>query len=283
MAAFYNQATLSYSGGTVNSNVTTGELIEALSATKTAVVDEYSQGSEITYIVNIINSGGVSYTDLTVTDDLGGYAFNTTTLQPLTYVDGSVKYFIDGVLQATPTVTAEDGLVITPIRLPADSVVTIAYTASANEFASPLGTGIVENTVTVSGAGLTPVTASETVTASSTPSLGISKSISPSTITENDPLTYTFVISNSGNASATAEDNIVITDTFDPAFESVTVTYNGTTWTSPENYTYDPSTGLFTTVAGAITVPAATFEQNVSTGEWTVTPGTSVLTVTGNI
>ena len=35
MATFTNQATLSYSGGTTTSNITTGELVEILSATKT--------------------------------------------------------------------------------------------------------------------------------------------------------------------------------------------------------------------------------------------------------
>ena len=48
MAIFYNQATLSYNGGTVNSNITSGEIIEVLSATKTAVTDVYSDGSDIT-------------------------------------------------------------------------------------------------------------------------------------------------------------------------------------------------------------------------------------------
>ena len=283
MAAFYNQATLSYSGGTVNSNVTAGELIEVLSATKTAVVDEYSQGSEITYIINIINSGSVPYTDLTLTDNLGAYAFGTSTLQPLNYVDGSVKYFVDGVLQPAPTVTTGDGIVISPIRVPANGTATIAYTTVANEFASPLDTGTIENTVTVGGNGIVGVTATETVTASASPNLGITKTISPSTITENDPLTYTFIISNSGNSPATVGDDIVIADTFDPAFESVTVTYNGVAWTSPENYTYDSATGLFTTVAGAITVPAATFEQDAVSGEWNIVPGTSTLVVTGNI
>ena len=66
MATFFNQATLSYSGGTVNSNVTTGEILEVLSATKTAVVDEYSQGSDVTYVVNIINSGTVPFTGISV-------------------------------------------------------------------------------------------------------------------------------------------------------------------------------------------------------------------------
>lgn len=283
MAAFYNQATLSYSGGTVNSNITTGELVEVLSVTKTAVVDEYSQGSEITYIINVINSGSIPYTGLTLTDDLGSYTLGAITLQPLDYVEGSVKYFVDGVLQASPTITDENGLVITPIRVPANGVATVAYTVSTNGYASPVGTGIIENVVTVSGDGITPVSASETVGASASPLLSIAKSISPAIITENDPLTYTFVISNSGNTPATADDNIVITDTFNPPFESVTVTYNGTVWTSPENYTYDATTGLFTTVAGAITVPEATFTQDTTTGEWVVTPGTSTLTVTGSI
>ena len=283
MATFFNQATLTYSGGTVSSNVTTGELIEVLSATKTAVVDEYSQGSDITYIINIINSGSVPYSGLTLTDNLGEYVFGATTLQPLDYVDGSVTYFINGVLQTAPTVTTTAGLTITPISVPANGTATIAYTVTANEFAPPTNGGTIENTVTITGDGITSVTASETVTASAEPILSIVKSISPDTITENDPLTYTFVIQNTGNAEATAADNIVVSDTFDPAFTSVTVTYNGVTWTSPTDYTYDPATGLFTTVAGAITVPAATYTQNPVTGEWTVTPGTSTLIVTGNI
>ena len=39
MATFTNQATLRYNGNIVNSNITTGELLEVLSATKTAVLD----------------------------------------------------------------------------------------------------------------------------------------------------------------------------------------------------------------------------------------------------
>ena len=71
MATFSNRATLSYSGGTVNSNIASGEIIEVLSASKTAVVDVYSQGSEITYAINIVNSGTSAFTGLTLTDNLG--------------------------------------------------------------------------------------------------------------------------------------------------------------------------------------------------------------------
>ena len=86
-----------------------------------------------------------------------------------------------------------------------------------------------------------------------------------------------------GNTEATADDNVVITDTFDPAFADITVSYNGTLWTSPDDYTYNPATGLFVTATGAITVPAATYTQDATTGEWTVTPGTATVVVTGNI
>lgn len=283
MATFFNQATLSYSGGTVNSNITTGEILEVLSVTKTAVVGEYSQGSEVTYVINIVNSGNTAFTGLTVTDDLGAYEFNGTTLTPLEYVDGSVKYFINGDIQAAPPVTAGPPLAVSGITVPAGSVATIAYTAQANGFAPPAVGGTVENTATVSGGGITDITASETVTAQDEPRLDITKSLSPSTVTESGQLTYTFVIRNTGNAPADAADNVVITDAFNPALSGITVTYNGTTWTTPENYTYDETTGLFTTVPGQITVPAATFTQDPTTGVWVTTPGSVTVTVTGTI
>jgi len=42
-------------------------------------------------------------------------------------------------------------------------------------------------------------------------------------------------------------------------------------------------TGVFNTIAGQITVPAATYTQNPATGIWTLTPGVSVLKVTGTV
>ena len=44
MATFTNQATLTYNGGTASSNITTGELLEVLTATKTAVVPPTAAG-----------------------------------------------------------------------------------------------------------------------------------------------------------------------------------------------------------------------------------------------
>lgn len=283
MATFFNQATLSYSGGTVNSNIATGEIVEVLSATKTAIVDNYTTGSDVSYIVNIINSGDSAFTGLTVTDDLGQYTVGTTTLQPFDYVDGSVKYFINGVLQPDPIVTAGPPLAISGITVPANSQVSILYTATANSFAPPISGGTVTNTVTVNGGGITPIIATETVTAQNAPNLTITKTASPTTVTENGRLTYTFVIQNTGNTEATATDNIVITDTFNPILTDLVVTYNGATWTETTNYTYNETTGLFSTVAGNITVPAATYTQDPVTGVYTIDPGVATITVTGTV
>ena len=283
MATFFNQATLSYSGGTVNSNVTTGELVEVLSATKTAVVDEYSAGSEVTYVVNIINSGTIPFTGINVSDNLGEYTFGAESRTPLDYIEDSVKLFVNGVLQPAPTVTVGPPLTFSGITVPAEGNATLIYAARANAFADPTSTGSIENTATVNGGGITPITANETIFAETEPQLNITKSLCPTTVTENGQLTYTFVIQNTGNSPAEATDNVVITDTFDPVLSNISVTYNGTTWTEPANYTYDETTGLFTTTAGSITVPAATYTQDPVTGNWLVDPGVATITVTGTV
>lgn len=282
MAAFTNQATLSYNNSTVNSNVVTGELIGVLSVTKNALETNYSAGSTVTYIVNLTNSGSTPYTGVTLTDDLGAYTSGTQTVTPLEYVDGSARYFVNGELQADPSaqVTA-DGLVISDISIPANGTAQILYKTTINSFA-PLAVGsTVTNTVTADSGTVQrmPLTASETVTVSDGPVLAIVKSMSPSVVSENGTLTYTFTIQNTGNTAADAADNIVVTDIFDPVLAITSVTLNGTATTA---YTYQAESGTFATTAGAVTVPAAAYTQNAD-GSYTVTPGTAVLTVTGTV
>ena len=283
MATFTNQATLRYNGNVVNSNITTGELLEVLSATKTAVIDTYNQGSDITYVINIVNSGAITFTGLTVTDNLGEYTFGTGTLVPLDYVDGSVRYYVNGVLQTAPTVMAGPPLSISGLLVPANGVTTIIYVARTNQYAPLDLDGVVTNTALISGGGITEITVTETVTPESGARLTIAKSICPRTITENSRLTYTFVIQNTGNTAAVATDNVGITDTFNPILTDLTVTFNDVTWTENVNYTYDETTGTFVTIPGQITVPAAVYTQDPVTGEWIVEPGVSVLTVTGTV
>ena len=284
MAVFSNQATLTYNGVSTNSNVAFGEILDALTATKTVVEDAYAVGDTLTYVVALRNVAGGALTGLTVTDDLGGYDFGGTTVYPLTFVPGSVLFYVDGVLQPAPAVTAGPPLVITGLTLPADSDAVIVYQATVNEFAPPEAGGTVVNTVTVTGDGLSaPVTATETVAAKTAAALSISKSISPTQVVDNDRVTYTFVIQNFGNEAVLATDDAAITDTFDPILTALAVTFNGDPWAVGVNYTYNEATGLFTTTPGQITVPAATFVQDPVTGAYTVTPGTATLVVVGTI
>lgn len=283
MARFTNFATLTYTGGTTDSNVVTGELLETLTMTKTALEGSYSTGETVTYVLSVVNSGTAAVADLTVTDDLGGYAFDTGTLYPLSYVADSLRFFVDGVLQPSPTVTAGPPLTVSGLSVPAGGSAILVYEARITEFA-PLGAdGAITNTATLTGGGLVnPVIASETVAAESRVDLSIRKSLSPATVTENGQLTYTFVIENSGTQAATEADRVVLTDTFNPRLTGLRVTYNGAAWTEGVNYTYDPATGVFATLPGQITVPAATVTQNPD-GSWTATPGAATVVVTGTV
>jgi len=284
MATFFNQATLTYNNTTTLSNVVSGEIVGVLSAEKTAVSPDYAVGEDIAYVISLINNGSVPYTNLTVTDDLGTYESGGLTLTPLTYVEGSVKYFINGVLQTAPSVTDLFPLTFTGIDVPAGGNAIIVYEAVVNSFA-PLGAdATITNTVTVTGDRLgAPVTADETIGSASGPMLTITKELSPVSVPENGEITYTFVIRNTGNEEIVATDNAVITDVFDPILDITSVTYNGTPWTEGVNYDYSEATGTFTTREGQITVPAATFVQDPATGEWVVTPGIATVVVVGTV
>ncbi len=284
MAIFSNQATLTYNGISTNSNIAYGEILETLSVTKTAIEDGYSAGSTITYAVTLKNTGTSPLGGITVSDDLGGYLVGSTTVYPLTYQDGSATLFIDGVPQAAPAVVAGPPLVFSGINLPGNSDAVLIYQATVNGFANPNADGVIDNTVTVSGGGLTAeITAVASVPVTVAPVLSISKSITPSQVVDNDRVTYTFIIQNTGNQAVLATDNAAISDIFDPILTALTVMFNGTAWSEGIQYSYDETTGDFSTNNGQITVPAATYIQDPTTGEYTVTPGISALIVTGTI
>ena len=266
------------------SNVVTGELQQAVSVAKYAVSDTYTQGEVLTYVISLVNTGTTPLTDLTVTDDLGAYTLNGTTLVPLEYVDGSLAYYVGGARQATPVVTSVNPLTVTGISVPAGGDAFLVYQARVNEFASPAQGGSVTNTVTVTGAALpASIEASETVIANAEAFLTIGKALNPTTVSEGDRLTYTFVIQNFGNTPVVATDNATVTDNFDPILSALAVTFNGVTWTEGVEYTYDEATGAFATVPSNIVVPAATYTQNPTTGAWSVTPGVSTLVVVGTV
>ena len=282
MATFYNRATLTYNNETINSNTVVGEIVEVLTVTKTAVGGEYSPGESVVYAVSITNSSAAPFTNLSLIDDLGQYTFGADTLYPLTYTEGSLLYYINGTLQ--PTLTPDSGppLTVTGITVPAGGNATLIYEARANSFAPVSTGGVITNTVTLAGAGVGDnVSDAETVNVREAADLTITKSLTPGTVPQNGTLTYTLTIENTGNAPA--EGTVSVSDVFDPILSDVTVTYNGLPLPENTGYTYNEATGEFSTVPGAITVPAASYSQDPDTGVWSVTPGVAVITVTGTI
>ena len=284
MATFTNQATLRYTGGVVNSNIATGELVDPLAVTKTSPGGTYTPGESLTYAIGIVNSGEAAVTGLTVEDDLGAVAFGAATLRALTYEEGSVLYYLNGAVQPAPAVTADaGGLTFTGISVPAGGDAVLIYRAPVSPYAAPGAGGTVTNTVSVQNGTVGPITAEETVSAAAAPRLTIDKGLAPRTVTENGRVTYTFTIGNLGNTAAAATDGVTVTDTFLPVLRDLVVTLDGETLTAGTDYPYAPATGEFATAVGRITVPAAAFTQNATTGAWQTVPGTAVLTVTGTI
>lgn len=351
MPAFYNFATLRYGGETIQSNTVRGELEDAYGIELSAVPERYRPGERIAYAATLTNSSAIDARELTLTDDLGAYAFGAGTLVPLSYVDGSVRYFVNGELQPAPEaqVGADGSIAFRGIRIPANGDAALVYSAEVNERA-PLGPGaLISSTARLDrgdgaanaapgagaaqmgaaqagaaqtgapqmgtvqagaaqmgaaqmgmnanrmalgqpaardaqqgGSGALPVFASEEIHPESEARLSFSKRLSPDTVSAGEPLTYTLTVENLGATPVPAEDGAVITDVFNPVLDITSVRYNGAAW-GADSYSYDPATGAFTTVAGRLEVPAATFAQDAQSGVWRATPGTAVLEITGTL
>lgn len=286
MAIFRNQAQLVYQGAEINSNVATGEIFESLSVTKTPITENYAQGSEIAYMINISNAGAVPRTNLTVTDDLGGYTFGTQTVRPEEYIADSIRYYENGALQPTPTITSTAPLTITGINVPAEGNTMLVYTVQTNGYAPLDAAGSITNTVNVADPNVRAedsMVAQATITPYNVLNLTIAKSVVPVSVTENGVVTYSFVILNTGTVPATASDLVSIRDTFSPILRDISVTFDGAAWQSNVQYNYDEDTGVFSTVPGQIVVPAANVTQDPVTGLWQSVPGSATLLVSGTI
>ncbi len=281
---FTNQASLFYNGNIINSNITSGYIADTVAMTKTALTDTYEQNGKLTYVITVTNAGETPISNLSITDNLGEYTTQTgESYTPLSYVDGSVLYFVNGTVQPAPAVTAATALVISGISIPANGNAIIAYEAQINQYA-PFGTAasITNNAVLSSIEKADIASASETITLADTAALSIVKVLSPDTVEEGGSVTYTFTIENRGAAAITPDDNVTLSDAFTPFLNNLSAVFNGTPWTEGTNYTYD-DTGLFTTNDNQITVPAATYSQDAQTGVWTVTPGVSTLVISGTV
>ena len=285
MATFYNQATLKFDGRTLTSNQTEGEVVTRVTLTKTAVSTDYGPDDNIVYAVTLVNTDNTAKNNITLTDNLGRFTPPVgPEVVPLSYVGGTVLYYQNGVLQPTPTVNAGPPLVISGIDIPAGGNVIILYEVQANEFAPRGENAVINNVVEAEGCDLCDdLSDTAEIPTRNEPELCIAKAICPDTVSCGDEVTYTFVIQNTGNTAVVATDDLILCDLFNPPLNDITVKLNCTTLVECERYKYNEKSGEFTTIGGAIPVPAATFTRDTETGVVNTTPGVAVLTVTGTI
>lgn len=285
MATFYNQARLTLDGRAVSSNQTEGEIVSRVTLTKIPLSTDYGPGDNIVYAIQLTNGDTVDKQNITITDNLGEFTPpGLEAVVPLNYVPDSVRYFVNGVLATTPDVNAGTNLVISGINIPAGGNVLIIYEVQANEYA-PMGENAsITNRVEANGGTLCEELAdTANVPTRNEPILSIAKAVCPETVSCGDPITYTFIIQNTGNVPVVATDNLIVSDIFVPPLTDITVTLNGEELTENIGYSYNELTGEFTTLDGAIPVPAATFTRDSETGIININPGVAVLTVTGQI
>jgi len=284
-----NQARLNYRYGTTRatavSNIATTVLNSQLSVSKSSLSGCYRIGQNLTYVLSVSNNSSMATEGITVTDNMGTYTFNGTNLTPLSFV-GPAQLYINGafVSEITPVIN-ENNIVFSINSIPANGNAQIVYLALVNEYARCAIGSQIENTVTVeTDCGCPcdiPSESSSTIPVCESADVRMVKTICPNPVVCGGELTYTFVLYNYGNVTAT---DVILTDTFRPTLENITVTVNGATVDSDD---YDYINGTLTLPAVDsefnITIPAATCSQNPNTGVVTPTPGSVQVTVSGNL
>lgn len=287
MATIENFATVSYTSGGVTetkvSNLAEIGLESAISFAKTTLGDTYSEDSVITYILSITNTSANTVSNIKITDDLGSFLFGTIELTPLGYTAPALL-LIDGQdvsAQLTVDDTTAGSLVFNFPSLPAGATANIVYRATVNEYAPlDLNSAIVNTAALTSDSDCADGTASATVTAASAANVSVFKQMAPNPVVCGDVVTYTIRIYNYGNIPA---EDVVLTDTFNPAPDTITVSKDGVLLGGSE---YSYVGGTLTTPVGTgtpVSVPAATFTRDSETGILNVTPGVVEYVITGQI
>lgn len=287
MPTIENFATVSYTSGgvaaTKNSNLAEIELDSSLGFSKATLGTTYSSGAPVTYVLSVTNNSTATVTELTVTDDLGTFTEGATELTPLTFLSPALLLINgqDSTALLTTDATSPNAVVFTFPSLAPGETANIIYNATPNSYAPLVQASTITNSATLqSNSDCADGEASTTVTVSSAADIEVIKSMCPNPVVCGDTITYTVKIYNYGNIDA---EDVVLTDTFNPAPTNITVSRNGVILT-PDTYTYTDGTLTVPVQATAgDTVPAATFVRNPETGEVTTIPGLVEYVISGTI
>ncbi len=269
MAIVNNQANVSYSytGARApvdaDSNLLVTNVLDSASlmVTKTPLSDTYIPGNNHSFVVRVENTGTETIENVVLQDNLGEIENGETTTSLMNYVSGSGYYSLNGGEFFEANITGVDPLVVNIGTLAPGDVYIFAYTAT-----TLTGTGETEitNTVTASGdADGSPVSANDTstITEGTFANVSVQKFGSDANITVGEDFSYSLVLTNTGNTSAT---DIVVTDTLPAEFSLESVTYTDSTGLTS---TLDPSD--YSVSGNTLTIPSAssTFSPIIPAGE----------------
>ena len=284
MATIENFATVSYTSGGVattrTSNIAEIELNSSLGFTKETLGDTYTVGKPITYILSMTNDSSAPITGISVTDDLGTFTFDTLELTPLDYTEPALLLINGQDSTALLTVVAtETDVTFSFPSLAPGATANIIYNATPNEFASPAQQSTISNEAElISDNDCASGTANATVTVANAADVEVVKSMCPNPVVCGEAVTYTIRIFNYGNIDA---EDVVLTDTFSPQPQNITVRRNGVVLDAT-GYTYIDGT-LTVPATDGDTVPASTFSRNAETGVVTTSPGIVEYVISGTI
>lgn len=284
MAIITNQGTITYTysgaSGSQNatSNVANVNVLDqySLDVNKYAVPTTFIPGENVTYQVEINNTGSGSLYNITLSDNLSGS-------NQLTYLANSA-YLIIGSNRQQLTPTTTNPLAFTlPNPLNSGDTAFVTYVATVDRNLSSTISSIT-NTVTAtanggstSGSQVT-ATDSATITATQFANVNITKSANQSNVNVGDTLVYTFRLTNTGNIDATG---VVLTDTLPSNFQVTSITSQTgsqtTTWEANTDYELNSGTNELTlpnsSTSKTLVVPARTGGVD----------GVTTVTITGTI
>ena len=272
-----NQANVSfsYSGATEpltnSSNIVRATVNDeyGISVSLTSSSTHFRPNETITYFVKITNTGSQSLSNIIVNDELSAGNLN--------YISGTAQMIYNDTI-TTIEATQSTPLVFTlPLTLPAGDSVIVTYNATVDSVFTTRITEII-NTVTVTAnAGSGTVTDSDSLTLliEDYADVTIEKTQSSEVLNNNDVLTYTLTLTNSGNLDA---QSVVITDQLPAEFVvSSIVSENNNTTHAYQISEYDISS------SNELTLPNSTGTPIVVPAQTETVSNVTTITITGTI